>query len=109
MAIISPDDEKLKYAVEVFKERFNPNEISLFGSRARGDANEHSDWDFLVLVPEAASTELFSPLYAWEAIQTAGLPADLVVETEADFNASIPVANTLAREINDERVVLFKR
>jgi predicted nucleotidyltransferase len=103
------DNDKLKHAVAVFKDRFNPREISLFGSRARGDASESSDWDFLVLVSEDAAPEVFSPVYAWEAGQKAGLPADVVVETEADFIASIPVANTLAREINDERIVLFKR
>jgi uncharacterized protein len=26
-------------------------EVFLFGSRARGDADEQSDWDFLVIVP----------------------------------------------------------
>ena len=31
------------------------SEIILFGSRARGDDREDSDWDLLILVPRAAS------------------------------------------------------
>lgn len=30
------------------------SEIILFGSRARGDAKEESDWDLLILVPHEA-------------------------------------------------------
>jgi len=33
---------------------WNPERIQLFGSRARGDANPDSDWDILVVVPEAS-------------------------------------------------------
>jgi predicted nucleotidyltransferase len=34
-------------------EEINPKaEVILFGSRARGDAKENSDWDFLILTEE---------------------------------------------------------
>ena len=37
--------------------RYDPHaEIILFGSRARGDFNRHSDWDFLILLND----EIFS-------------------------------------------------
>jgi predicted nucleotidyltransferase len=33
--------------------KINPDvEITLFGSRARGDTNKYSDWDFLILTNE---------------------------------------------------------
>jgi len=32
-------------------------EVILFGSRARGDAREDSDWDFLILLEKAVSFE----------------------------------------------------
>ena len=36
-------------------ERFDPIEVILFGSRARGDAGPDSDWDLLVVVDDKAA------------------------------------------------------
>ena len=42
--------EKLLKAVKNAVEEINPKaEVILFGSRARGEAKEDSDWDFLIL------------------------------------------------------------
>ena len=44
------EDDLLKKIKETILE-IEPNaEILLYGSRARGDAVEHSDWDFLILL-----------------------------------------------------------
>jgi predicted nucleotidyltransferase len=40
-------------------QKINPEiEIILFGSRARGDVNHNSDWDFLLLTNENVSEKL---------------------------------------------------
>jgi len=36
-------------------EKYPEAKISLFGSRARGDAKNDSDWDFLILLPASKS------------------------------------------------------
>jgi predicted nucleotidyltransferase len=102
-------DTRVKNAVSIMRERFDPQEISLFGSRARGDFRSESDWDFLVLVSDDARIEVLSPIYAWETAKAFKLPADIIVELVTDFRESVPVANTLAREINDERIILFTK
>ena len=55
-------DEKTAFVVGKVKEivyRFDPNaEIILFGSRARGDWHNESDWDFLVLTEESETETL---------------------------------------------------
>jgi len=43
------EDETLKRIVEVIVETLDPDVIILFGSRARGDYGEDSDYDILVL------------------------------------------------------------
>lgn len=38
--------------VEYLKEKYNPVAIVLHGSRANGNAREHSDWDFIIFTRE---------------------------------------------------------
>ena len=52
---------------------WDPLEIWLFGSRARGDAREHSDWDLLVIVPDDAPEQLLDPVLGMLALEVAGL------------------------------------
>ena len=43
--------------IQVLKRRILPNEkVILFGSQARGDAREDSDWDLLVLIDKERKT-----------------------------------------------------
>jgi predicted nucleotidyltransferase len=37
------------------EERYQPEQVWLFGSRARGDAEPGSDWDLLVVVPDSTA------------------------------------------------------
>ncbi len=65
------DAEKVKEAVKAIVLAFAPDaEVILFGSRARGDAEPDSDWDFLVLLPLEPTRELQQKirrsLYEWE-------------------------------------------
>ena len=41
--------------------RFQPSRVVLFGSQARGDANEWSDVDLLVVMAERAQTNVAMP------------------------------------------------
>ncbi|MEW6348335.1 MAG: nucleotidyltransferase domain-containing protein [Thermodesulfobacteriota bacterium] len=42
-------EELLKRVVDIIVDAVSPEQIILFGSRARGDAGEHSDLDLLVV------------------------------------------------------------
>ena len=69
--------------------------VILFGSCARGEANEGSDLDLLVIEPEvadrAAETVRLSTLLGRLLI-----PADVVVMSRANFERQRGVPNTLA-------------
>lgn len=43
-------DKILERILQLAKAKHPDSEIYLYGSRARGDASEHSDWDLLVLL-----------------------------------------------------------
>jgi len=79
-----------------------PERIYLFGSRARGDAREHSDYDVLVVVRERRGPGLAMEQHAHRALWQIGAPVDVVVVT-ADYyrwmqgaKASLPA--TVERE-----------
>jgi predicted nucleotidyltransferase len=90
-------------------ECFSPDRIILFGSHARGDAQEDSDVDLLVLFsevenPQARSAELYTAL-----IGCATLPKDIVVSTTARFERYRNVANTVHWPAAREGKVLYER
>jgi len=85
-----------------------PERIQLFGSRARGDANRDSDWDLLVVVPEASSASV-DPLVPWRLRRDTGVRADVIVYSSADFEAERAVPNTLAFEAASAGVALYER
>lgn len=45
------DETAIQTAVRRIVERFDPDKVILFGSRARGDAREDSDYDLLIVGP----------------------------------------------------------
>lgn len=87
---------------------WKPERIQLFGSRARGDANSDSDWDILVVVPEASSVAA-DPLVPWRLRRDSGVRADVIVYSSREFEAERDVPNTLAYEAVSAGVALYER
>ena len=80
-------------------ERWQPQEVWRFGSRARGTANVDSDWDLLVVAPDSADEhDVDDPLVGWRLQKDSGVHADVVACRAADFSEARDVANTLAYE-----------
>ena len=51
------DRQAIEEAVAILRKKFPVEEIRLFGSKARGDDDEESDIDLLVLISKAISRE----------------------------------------------------
>lgn len=58
MTIELPDE--VHEGIETIAKHARAEEIILFGSRARGDHHEDSDWDLLIIVPDGADTSRVS-------------------------------------------------
>jgi len=87
---------------------WHPERIQLFGSRARGHANPDSDWDILVVVPEASLVPA-DPLVPWRLRRDSGVRADIIVYSAREFEAERDVPNTLAYEAASAGVALYER
>jgi predicted nucleotidyltransferase len=89
-------------------ERFAPDKIILFGSHARGDAQEDSDVDLLVLFselddPRRRTNELYVALVG------SPLSKDIVVSTTERFERYRNVVNTVYWPAAREGKVLYER
>jgi len=71
-------------AARVLGEAAKPARVILFGSYARGEADEGSDVDFMVIEPEVVNAgEEAVRLY--RALRPMRLPADVLVYSEAEI------------------------
>jgi predicted nucleotidyltransferase len=67
-------------------EFYQPVRIYLFGSEARGDAGPDSDFDFLVVVPDATPDSVFRSGEVYGMLRGVGVPVDIVPWRHGDFD-----------------------
>jgi len=82
--------------------------IYLFGSRARGDFREDSDWDFLVVVDRELSFN-----ERWDIIDLIkrelarlSIPNDIIVRSEREFEELSRQPGTVSFEVAREGILL---
>jgi predicted nucleotidyltransferase len=82
-----------------------PAKVILFGSRARGDADEGSDFDFLVIEHDV-NDRLAEAVRLRRALRGFGVPVDVVVMDEALAQRRSKVRGTMVdRALREGRVV----
>ena len=95
--------------IERIVERWNPLQIWLFGSRARGEAGAKSDWDFLVIAPDAAADADLGPLVGWKLQKDARINADIFACRLSEFADDRETPNTLCYEAATNGVLVYER
>ena len=98
----------LKQAVDRLATRFRPSRIILFGSQARGTADERSDVDLLVICSVEGSRR---KLMVEMDRSLAGLEfaRDIVVLTPEEYERDKRIPGTVARPASQEGRVLYER
>jgi uncharacterized protein len=82
-----------------------PAKVILFGSHARGDADEGSDFDFLVIEREV-DDRLAEAVRLRRALRGFGAPVDVIVMDEALVERRSKVRGTMVdRALREGRVV----
>lgn len=102
-------DQELLQAVKAIILRFDPNaQVILYGSRARGDAQPDSDWDFLVLLenePECTlETAIERALYRLEIESGALLNA--IIHSKAYWRSQLAQAMPFHENVEREGVAV---
>lgn len=100
-------DPRLDDAVDRLVEALQPERIYLFGSQARGDATEESDYDLLVIVtcPKERLRERLDD--ARRATVGVGIPVEPHIYTLEEFTRQSPVVASLPATVLREGRLLY--
>jgi predicted nucleotidyltransferase len=102
-------DPRLQLAVEGIVALVHPDAVFLFGSRARGDSDEASDWDLFVVLPDDAPPGIAKPSALRRAAALARLPIHAVACRRGVFEAKRSDPNSLSHDVARDGVVVYRR
>jgi len=103
----TPIENTIKEAVNRLVNKFSPEQIILFGSQARGTADEKSDVDFLVITTfeKSRKVELANQMY--KEISDLMVPIDIVIISKDQFIIDSKIPGTIARPASKEGKILY--
>lgn len=88
-------NDSIQEAVRRLVEFYNPDRIYLFGSAARGAAENQSDLDFLVVVPDDCPLEVRCSGEIYRRLWDVPLAVDVVPWSRTDFEGRQYVKSSL--------------
>ena len=86
-----------------------PEAIWLFGSRARGDQRSDSDFDILVVLPDALGAKARDYRHALDPLLGSGLPCDVLPCSASDFEQAKDEPGTIVHAAVREGRLLYSR
>ena len=101
-------DNMLDEMVKKIVEKFHPDKIILFGSYARNEYTEDSDFDILVVMPvENSQRQKANEIDLALADRT--VPMDLIVVTPEQFESLKDLIGTIVYQAAREGKVIYER
>ena len=110
--MIQVTDEVLDQMVRAIVEAVDPEQVILFGSRARGDAKEESDVDLVVVESEPFGKTRSRRLEAvrlWRALSGFLVPKDILVYSRDEVALWRDSLNHVLAQALREGKVLYER
>jgi predicted nucleotidyltransferase len=87
----------------------NPRRVILFGSRARGDARENSDWDLMIVVDDDTRQEQVNWEVMGEVRRGVRGPLELIPYRESSFRERLEIKSSLPWIVANEGIVVYER
>lgn len=103
---VTASDPALVRIIRLLVTAYEPEQIFLFGSRARGDAGPDSDYDLLLVVPDHAPPERKRSKLAYRVLWGTGTAADVLVWIRSAFDSRVHLAASLPATVIREGKLL---
>ena len=100
-------DRVLEEMVRRLVAAFAPDNIYLYGSRARGEAGPDSDYDLMLVVSASKVPRYRRDQQAFRALCGLGVPKEVIVLTRAEFEAGQKVVCSLPATVLREGKLLY--
>lgn len=100
------DNEHIAIMTDRIVQHFNPVQIILFGSYARGEAHSHSDVDLLVVFSECADKRK-TAVEIRRVLRDMPVPKDIIVSTPEELERKRNWVGTVLRPAQEEGVILY--
>lgn len=85
----------------------HPEQVWLFGSRARGEARPDSDWDFMAILPDGAPEQDLELVSVWRRLRDLRLQrVEVFTMTRGEFDAWKGSLGTLAEIVSSTGVLV---
>lgn len=101
-------DADIKAAADRIVAALHPKKVILFGSYARGDANEHSDLDLMVIEPETVKNEYEAMILGRRAVGRMGIGVDVIVYDQGTFEHEANWCSSPVHWARQEGKVLYE-
>ena len=102
-------DRQLDDLVAKIVARANPVQVWLFGSRARGDHDEDSDYDIMIVVDDSWPDGKANAIEAYKLVEGRKIPVDALMIRESIFRRDKGVIGTLSDVVWAEGRLLHDR
>ena len=100
-------DPKLTDVIKRLTDAYRPERMYLFGSRARADAREDSDYDILLVVGDESPARRRTGGLAYEVLFGSGAAVDVIVVTASWFERRAHLASGLPGTVLREGRLLY--
>ena len=103
-------NQEILNIAEAIKQAVPAERIYLFGSYAYGTPNEHSDYDFFMVIPDDGIKPLDAMKQARRSLRSINrkTPVDILADYQSRFSQRSQM-NTLERKIAKEGMLLYER
>lgn len=106
--IENKNNEELEHMKKALVGLLYPKKIYLFGSFARGDQTEDSDYDLCVILDNNTPRTMEEYAKAYKAVRGRTRPVDIIIYNEMDFEEK-KSKRSIEKKVEEEGVVLYER
>ena len=100
-------DKILEDMIKRLVDAFQPERIYLFGSRARGEETDDSDYDLLLVIKSSSRPRYKREQDAFRILNGVGASKDVIVLTHDEFESKLSVVTSLPATVQREGKLVY--